>query len=64
MDILGIPPKRTGVDLSHVRLNPDGSRYADIAALKKRPEVQAQLEAIRKGRLAAQEQRKGDQKDR
>jgi len=41
------PPKRTGVDLSHIRLNPDGSRYADISALKKRPEVKAQLDAIR-----------------
>ena len=64
MDILRLPPKRTDVDLSHIRLNPDGSRYADIAALKRRPEVQAQLEAIRKGRLAAQEQRKGDPQDR
>lgn len=51
-----IPPKRTGVDLSHIRLNPDGSRYADISALKKRPEVKAQLDAIRARIRAAKEQ--------
>jgi len=54
------PPKRTGVDLSHVHLNPDGSRYADISALKKRPEVKAQLDAIR-ARIRASKERKASQ---
>ena len=49
------PPRREGVDLSHIKLNPDGSRSADIAALKKRPEVQRQLAAIRRHRDAARE---------
>ena len=61
MSIPRIPPKRIGVDLSHIRLNPDGSRYADIGELKKRPEVQAQLEAIRKRRLEAKKQQTGQQ---
>ena len=56
MSIPRIPPKRTGVDLSHIRLNLDGSRYADIGALKKRPEVKAQLEAVRKRMSDAREQ--------
>lgn len=51
--MLHIPPKRTGVDLSHISLGPNGIRYADIAALKKRPEVQAQLAAIRERIRAA-----------
>jgi len=54
------PPKRTGVDLSHIRLNPDGSRYADISALKKRPEVKAQLDAIR-AKIRASREKEADQ---
>lgn len=43
-----IPPKRDdGVDLSHIRLRPDGSRYADMTELRKKPKAKAQLEAIR-----------------
>lgn len=53
---LRIPPKRTDVDLSHVTLNPDGTRSSDIAALKKRPEVKRQLDAIRERRDAAAKQ--------
>ena len=52
-----IPPKRTGVDLSHIHVNPDGSRDADISALKKRPEVKAQLDAIRERIRASKEQK-------
>ena len=48
MSVPRIPPRRVGVDLSHIGLNPDGSRYADIASLKKRPNVQSELEEIRK----------------
>ena len=48
MSVPYIPPKRTGVDLSHVRVNPDGSRSADISALKERPEVRTRLDAIRR----------------
>ncbi len=47
------PPPRRNVDLSHIRFNPDGSRFVDLAALKSRPNVQAQLQAIRKRREAA-----------
>lgn len=61
MSVPRIPPKRTGVDLSHIHLHPDGSRYADMAALKQRPEVQAQLEAIRESRRAAREQKTDQQ---
>ena len=50
-----IPPKRAGVDLSHITLNPDGSRSADIAALKQRPEVQHKLVAIKRHRDAARD---------
>ena len=48
-----IPPPRRNVDLSHIRFNPDGSRFVDLAALKGRPNVQAQLQAIRERREAA-----------
>ena len=56
MNVLRIPPKRTGVDLSHVTLNPDGTRSSNVAALKKRPEVRRQLDAIRERRDAARGQ--------
>ena len=53
MYVFRIPPKRTGVDLSHVTLNPDGTRSSNVAALKERPEVKRQLDAIRERRNAA-----------
>ena len=56
MYVLRIPPKRTGVDLSHVTLNPDGTRSSNVAALKRRPEVKRQLDAIRERRDAARDQ--------
>ena len=56
MNVLRIPPKRTGVDLSHVTLNPDGTRSSNVAALKKRPEVRRQLDAIRERRDSARGQ--------
>ena len=56
MYVLRIPPKRTGVNLSHVTLNPNGTRSSNVAALKMRPEVKRQLDAIRKRRDAARNQ--------
>ena len=56
MYVIRIPPKRTGVDLSHVTLNPDGTRSSNVAALKRRPEVKRQLDAIRERRDAARDQ--------
>ena len=56
MYVIRIPPKRTGVDLSHVTLNPNGTRSSNVAALKMRPEVKRQLDAIRERRDAARDQ--------
>ena len=56
MYVIRIPPKRTGVDLTHVTLNPDGTRSSNVAALKRRPEVKRQLDAIRERRDAARDQ--------
>ena len=56
MYVLRIPPKRTGVNLSHVTLNPNGTRSSNVAALKMRPEVKRQLDAIRERRDAARDQ--------
>ena len=54
-----IPPKRNdGVDLSHIRVRPDGTRYADIAKLKQKPKVKAQLDAIRE-KIAESRQARG-----
>ena len=44
-----IPPRRTdGVDLSHIRLRPNGTRYAVMSELRKKPRAKAQLEKIHK----------------
>ena len=56
MYVIRIPPKRTGVDLGHVTLNPNGTRSSNVAALKRRPEVKRQLDAIRERRDAARDQ--------
>ena len=45
-----IPPKRTGVDLSHIRVRPDGSRYAEVSELMERQNVKDQLKPIEEAR--------------
>lgn len=55
-----IPPKRRdGIDLSHIRLDPNGRRYAVMSELKKIPKAKEQMrkihEQIEKRRIDAED---------
>lgn len=43
-----LPPKRDDkLDLSHITVRPDGSRYANIELLKEKPKAKEQLGRLR-----------------